>query len=169
MIRQTLAGVALAAAALTVAAACAAPARAQAPAVYLDLAAEAQVRSELFACLRRKLGANNVGTVEADNPARTHTLGVRAMITRTNAGASGYAASVIVLKGVSPDLQGRVVSSLPAEERAKTLLELAPYGTVALSRPIIAPRNVQKLCDVVSNEIETGLFDTSGQAKLPAR
>lgn len=167
MIRQTLAGFAIAGA-LAVAV-CATPAMAQAPAVYLDLAAEAQVRAELFACLRRKLGANNVATVEADNPGRTHTLGVRAMITRTNAGASGYAASVIVLKAVSPDLQARIVSSLPAEERAKTLVELAPYGTVALSRLIIAPRNVQKLCDVVSNEIETGLFDTSGQAKLPAR
>lgn len=147
----------------------ASPAAAQQPAVFLDLAAEGQIRSELFACLRRKLGTNNINTVEADNPARTHTLGVRAMTTRTTGGISGYAASVIVLRTVPSDLQSRLVAALPADERARALADLAPYGTVQLSRLIIAPRGVAKLCDTVSNEIETGIFDTSGGGKLQSK
>ena len=154
---------------LALAVAVATPVMAQQPAVFLDLAAEGQIRSELFACLRRKLGTNNINTVEADSPSRTHTLGVRAMTTRTTGGISGYAASVIVLRNVPTDLQSRLVGTLPADERAKALVDLVPYGTVQLSRLIIAPRGVGKLCDTVSNEIETGIFDTSGGAKLQSK
>lgn len=67
------------------------------------------------------------------------------------------------------ELQARLVGTLPADERAKALADLAPYGAVQLSRVIVAPRGVAKLCDTISNEIETGTFDTSGGARLQSK
>lgn len=137
--------------------------------VFLDVVSEGQIRSELFACLRRKLAVQNVNFVEENSSNRTHTLAVRAMTTRTTGGISGYVASVLVTQTMTPELQGRLIAGVAAEDRAKTLTDLAPYGTVLMSRIMVMPRSVPKMCDTIASELETGLFDTSGRAKLPSK
>jgi hypothetical protein len=138
-------------------------------AVHLDLVADGSIRSQMFSCIRRGItGASDLSFVEENDAAKTHTVSVRAMPSVAGRRTIGYAASIVVTRHMSPALRERLTQQLQGEEKTRTLAELRRYGATELARIAIRPPNINKFCDYVSAEIETGLFDTSGRGREPA-